>query len=50
MITRTVTSDYRDRFLSFNVPDFITGPTRFDGRQATRAINSESRKDFGVRP
>ena len=41
---------YRDRFFSFNVPDFITGPTRFDSRQASRAINSESRKDFGVRP
>jgi dipeptidyl aminopeptidase/acylaminoacyl peptidase len=40
---------YRDRFLSFNVPDFITAPTRFDSRQASRAINDESRKDFGVR-
>ena len=40
---------YRDRFLSFNVPDFITGPTRFDSRQASRVINDESRKDFGVR-
>ena len=40
---------YRDRFLSFNVPDFITGPTRFDGRQASRIINDESRKNFGVR-
>ena len=40
---------YRDRFLSFNVPDFITGPTHFDSRQACRAINDESRTDFGVR-
>ncbi len=40
---------YRDRFLSFNVPEFITGPTRFDSRQASRVINAESRKDFGVR-
>ena len=40
---------YRNRFFSFNVPDFITGPTRFDSRQASRAINDESRKDFGVR-
>jgi hypothetical protein len=41
---------YRERFLSFNVPDFITGPARFDSRQAVRAINDEQRKDFGVRP
>ena len=40
---------YRDRFLSFNVPDFITGPTRFDSHQASRAIKDESRKDIGVR-
>ena len=40
---------YRDRFLSFNVPDFIIGPTRFDGHQANQVINHESRKDFGVR-
>ena len=40
---------YRQRFLSYNVPDFITGPTRFDSRQAVRAINAEQRKDFGVR-
>ena len=40
---------YRDRFFSFNVPDFITGPTRFDSRQASRAINDESRKDFHVK-
>ena len=40
---------YRERFLSFNVPDFVTGPTRFDGRKACRAINDESRTDFGVR-
>ena len=40
---------YRDRFLSFNVPDFIIAPTHFDGHQASRIINDESRKDFGVR-
>jgi dipeptidyl aminopeptidase/acylaminoacyl peptidase len=40
---------YRDLFLSFNVPDFITGPTHFDGRQASRIINDESRQNFGVR-
>ena len=42
-------SFYRDRFLSFNVPDFIIGPTHFDSQQASRAINNEYRKDFGVR-
>ena len=40
---------YRGRFMSFNVPDFITAPTRFDSRQATQAINNEYRKNFGVR-
>ena len=40
---------YRERFLSFNVPDFIIGPTRFDGHEASRLINDEYRKDFGVR-
>lgn len=40
---------YRDRFLSFNVPDFIIGPTHFDGHKASRIINDESRKNFGVR-
>jgi Tol biopolymer transport system component len=37
---------YRERFLSFNVPDFITGPTRFDSHKASRVINDEYRKDF----
>ena len=40
---------YRDRFFSFNVPDFIIGPTHFDGHKASRIINDESRKNFGVR-
>ena len=39
---------YRDRFFSFNVPEFITTPTRFDGREASRLINDESRTSFGV--
>ena len=41
---------YRDRFLSFNVPDFIIRPTRFDSHNASRIINDQSRKDFSVRP
>lgn len=40
---------YRERFLSFNVPEFITAPTRFDGRKASHIINDEYRKNFGVR-
>ena len=40
---------YRDRFLSFNVPEFIIAPTHFDGRKASRIINDERRKNFGVR-
>ena len=40
---------YRDRFLSFNVPEFIIRPTHFDGRKASRIINDESRTNFGVR-
>ena len=39
---------YRDRFLSFNVPEFIISPTGFDGRKASRIIMDESRKNFGV--
>ncbi len=37
---------YRDRFLSFNVPEFIIRPTHFDGRKASRIINDKSRKKF----
>ena len=46
---RNPRSFYRDRFLSFNVPDFIISPTRFDGHQASRIINEDSRKNFEVR-
>ena len=40
---------YRDRFLSFNVPDFIICPTGFDGHKASGLINDEYRKNMGVR-
>lgn len=40
---------YRDRFFSFNVPDFIIAPTRFDGHKASRLINDDYRKNFGVK-
>ena len=40
---------YRDRFLSFNVPDFVIRPTRFDSYHASRIINDAQRTDFGVR-
>lgn len=39
---------YRDLFLSFNVPEYITRPTHFDSYQASRIINSDSRKNIGV--
>ena len=40
---------YRERFLSYNVPDFVIAPTHFDGHKASQIINAKSRKDFGVR-
>ena len=40
---------YRDRFFSFNVPEFIIGPTHFDSHQASGVINDEARKNFSVR-
>lgn len=40
---------YRDRFLSFNVPEFIIAPTDFNGHEASGLINDEYRKDIGVR-
>ena len=40
---------YRERFFSFNVPDFIISPTRFDSHKASALINNEYRKNFGVR-
>jgi hypothetical protein len=39
---------YRERFLSFNVPDFIIAPTRFDGHKASRLINDDYRKNFDL--
>ena len=46
---RNPRSFYQGRFLSFNVPEFIIAPTRFDGRKASHIINDEYRKNFGVR-
>ena len=40
---------YRERFFSFNVPEFIIAPTHFDSRRASRIINDDSRENFGVR-
>ena len=40
---------YRERFLSYNVPDFVIVPTPFDGRKTSKIINDKYRKDFGVR-
>lgn len=40
---------YRERFLSFNVPDFIISPVNFDGKKASGLINDTYRKNIGVR-
>ena len=40
---------YRERFLSYNVPDFITEPVALDNVQASDLINAEPRVPFGVR-
>ena len=40
---------YRERFLSYNVPDFITAPVDFDNVKASDLINAEARVPFGVR-
>ena len=39
---------YRERFFSFNVPDFIIAPTRFNANKACRMINDEYRKRFEI--
>lgn len=40
---------YRERFFSFNVPDFIIAPTHLNTYKTCRIINDEYRKSFGVR-
>ncbi|MGN1228080.1 MAG: TolB family protein [Prevotella sp.] len=40
---------YRERFFSFNVPDFIITPTQFNTNNICRIINNEHRKGFSVR-
>lgn len=40
---------YRERFFSFNVPDFVIAPVRFNSRRACSIINDDYRKRFGVR-
>lgn len=40
---------YRERFFSFNVPDFVVSPVNFDSHKASGIINDESRRDFNVR-
>ena len=37
-----------ERFFSFNVPDFIIAPTRFNANKACRMINDEYRKRFEI--
>lgn len=40
---------YRDRFLSYNIPEFVTAPVKLDKVRADKLINSDRRKDFRTR-
>ena len=40
---------YQDLFLSYNVPEFVTGPVHLDRISAQKAINSPERVQFGFR-
>ena len=40
---------YKELFLSYNVPEFVTGPVRLDQVRARRIINSPERVHFGFR-
>ena len=40
---------YRDLYMSYNVPDFITEPINFDNVRATDLINQKERKPMKVR-
>jgi len=42
-------SYYEDLMLSYNVPEFVTAPVRFDKKRAEKLINSPARKPFGFR-
>ncbi len=37
---------YAERFLSYNVPEFVTGPVRFNSVKARKLIHSKSRTPF----
>ncbi len=40
---------YQDLFRSYNVPEFVTGPVKFDRIRAQKIINSPERVQFGFR-
>jgi len=40
---------YQDLFLSYNVPEFVTGPVPLDKIRAQKAINAPERVPFGFR-
>ena len=40
---------YGTFFMSYNVPDFLTAPLRFDNVKASRLINAPDRTQFGVK-
>ena len=41
---------YRELFMSYNVPDFIIGPVRFDNLRAEEILNRPERVPMKVRP
>ena len=41
---------YRELFLSFNVPAFVTAPVPFTREEAVKTLLSSQRKQMGVRP
>jgi len=40
---------YEELFFSYNIPEFVTAPVRFDRIQAQKLINSSARIPFGFR-
>lgn len=40
---------YDYRFMSYNIPEFVTSPVRLDGKEAERLVTRPERKQMGVR-
>ena len=41
---------YNSHLLSFNIPEFVTEPVRFDSHKAWRKLRSHKREQFGYQP